>query len=327
MYQKPLAVYTDFDELDVTPGKALLEEHGWQVRLLGTTDADQIVAAAQDATALLVGYATIDADTIRQLPNLKIIALLSMGFDNVDVQAATDQGIWVTNVPGAATHEVATHALALALSITRGITTFNADVRGGQWSIVSSKLPKALHETRCGVLGFGKIGRAFANLASGIFSSVVAYDPFVETVTDDEAAAGISLAPLDTVLAQADVLSLHLPLNDATTGMLDAEALARLPESAVVVNVSRGELVDEQALLAALESGQLGGAGLDVLTEEPAGADHPLLSHPRVVVTPHIGFLSERTFEMYPLMQARNVLSWQTKNRPDHPLNDVESGH
>lgn len=197
MNDKPLAVYTDFDDLDVTPGRKLLEENGWRVHLAETTDADEIRAAAQDATALLVGYASINAETIRQLPKLKVISLLSMGFDNVDVEAATARGIWVTNVPGVATDEVAAHALTLALSLGRGITTFNADVRAGQWSLASSPLPKAVHEIRCGVLGFGKIGRAFARLASGVFSSVIAYDPYVETVTDEEAAAGISLAPLD----------------------------------------------------------------------------------------------------------------------------------
>ena len=323
MKASPIAVYTDYDELDITPGRQLLESHGWTVRVLGTRDSREILEGAQDADALMVGYARIDADLIRALPRLKIIALLSMGVDNVDVDAATDSRVWVANVPGVATREVAAHALALALNLCRQVSSFGSGVRQGQWSLLSSALPKGLHETRVGVLGYGKIGRAFGALAAAVFDKVLAYDPLVTELTDKERAAGIELAGVEEVLAQADVLSLHMPLTQDPRHFLDEAMLDLLPDQAVVVNVSRGELIDEDALLRSLRSGRVRGAALDVLSEEPAGPDHPLVRHPRVVVTPHIGFLSDRTFVEYPMIQARNVLAWSKTGRPETPVREL----
>lgn len=320
MSASPIAVYTDFDELDISPGRRLLESHGWTVRVLQTTDPQQILDGARDAEALMVGYAHIDAELIRALPQLKIIALLSMGFDNVDLDVATEAGVWVTNVPDAATREVAAHTLALALNLSRCVLPFSTDVRNGEWSLLSSPLPKDLHRTRVGVLGFGRIGRTFAQVAAGIFQKVVAYDPFVSELTTDEISAGIELANMEDVLRRADVLSLHMPLNENTHHLLNERTLALLPDQAVIINVSRGELVDEDALLDALESGRLSGAGLDVLSVEPPGGQHPLVRRRDVIITPHMGFLSERTFVEYPLTQARNVLAWKEHGRPEQPL-------
>lgn len=323
MSNRRIAVYTDFDELDISPGRALLEEHGWEVRILATTEPEQIIAGAQDAQALLVGYAAIDERVIASLPNLKILALLSIGFDNVDVGAATDRGIWVSNVPGEATHEVASHALALSLVLSRQVTRFDADVRDGRWGLLSSPTPKALHEHTVSVLGFGRIGRAFAHMAAGVFRSVLAYDPYVTELSDEDRGAGIELVTIDEALASANVLSLHMPLTTDTHQLLNEDTLSQLPRGAVVVNVSRGELIDETALARALDVGRVSAAGLDVLTQEPPSSQHPLVHRTDVILTPHIGFLSERTFVEYPLTQARNVTHWASHGRPAHPVNIV----
>lgn len=319
-----IAVYTDFDELDITPGRRLLEEKGWTVRVLETTDPAQIREASQDADALMVGYAQIDAATIAALPQLKVIALLSMGFDNVDLQAAERAGIWVANVPGAATQEVAEHALSLALAVSRRTHQFHDDARSGEWSLLSSPLPKVLRETSVGVLGFGRIGRTFAGLAAHLFGEVTAYDPFVTELTQEESAVGIRLTTMEEVLTGCDILSLHLPLNDETRHLLDDATLSRMRKGAIILNVSRGELIDEAALLRALESGQITGAGLDVLSQEPPSPTDPLLARPEVIVTPHVGFLSEHTFTEYPLVQARNVLAWSQRDQPLHPVNSPQ---
>lgn len=324
MKNGPIAVYTDLDELDITPGRRLLEENGWTVRVLGTSDPVRIAEGAQDADVLMVGYAQISAETIAALPKVKLIALLSMGFNNVDLKAAEQSGVWVSNVPGSATQEVAEHALALAIAVSRRTHQFHNDVRSGQWSLLSSPLPKVLRKTSVGLLGFGRIGRAFAGMAAHLFGEVTVYDPFVTELTVEEAAAGIQLASMEEVLTTSDVLSLHLPLNEDTRHLVNEAAISRMRKGAVIVNVSRGELIDESALLRALESGKISGAGLDVLTEEPPSADHPLITRPEVIVTPHTGFLSEHTATEYPLVQARNALAWAQDGRPASSVNSPQ---
>ncbi|WP_285114159.1 C-terminal binding protein [Leifsonia sp. fls2-241-R2A-40a] len=319
--ERPLVVYTDTDDIDPAPGIALLEAAGLRVLRLETRDADEIVAAAQEAEALMVGYARITADVIARLPRLRIISLLSMGYDNVDVESATEAGVWVANIVGAATDEVAAHALALALA-TRSVDRAARTTREGGWGLDAA--PKATTESTVGVLGLGRIGRRFAEFASPLFAEVLGTDPMLP---DDEAtraglaAAGIRRVELDELLASSDVLSLHVPLTDETAGFVDAAFLAALPAGAVLVNVSRGGLLDEEAVLASLDSGHLSGAGLDVLATEPAPADHPFRTHPRVVLTPHIAYLSSRTGRAYATSQAQNVVALFADGAPITPVN------
>ncbi|WP_158865813.1 C-terminal binding protein [Leifsonia sp. AG29] len=318
---RPLAVYTDTDDIDPAPGIELLEAAGFDVVRLETRDADDIVAAAEGAEALMVGYAAVDADLIRRLPSLRIISMLSMGYDNVDVEAATAAGVWVANLVGAATDEVAAHALGLALA-ARSIDRAARGTRDGGWGLPHA--PKATTESTVGVLGLGRIGRRFAGFAAPLFGEVIGTDPMLP---DDEqargglAAAGIRRVGLDELLAESDVLSLHLPLSDETAQLVDADFLAAMRPGSVLVNVSRGGLIDEEALLAALDSGHLSGAGLDVVAAEPPALDHPFRSHPHVVLTPHVAYLSSRTGRAYATGQARNVIALFTDGAPLTPVN------
>jgi D-3-phosphoglycerate dehydrogenase len=258
---------------------------------------------------------------IERLPRLRIIALLSMGVDNVDVDAATAAGIWVTNVLGAATDEVAAHALGLALA-ARSIDRAAQDTRAGGWRVHEPL--KATTECTLGVLGLGRIGRRFAEFASPMFGEVIGTDPMLPDDEDTRrmlADAGIRRVGLDELIAASDVLSLHVPLTDETAGMVDADLLAAMPDGAVLVNVSRGGLVDEDALLAALDSGHLTGAGLDVLSTEPAPPDHVFRRHPCVVLTPHVAYLSTRTGRTYATLQSQNVVALFADGRPQTPVN------
>lgn len=320
---KPLAVYTDTDDLSPAPGIELLEAAGFEVRHLETTDKRKIIAGAQGASALLVGYAEIDAEIIEALPSVEIYSLLSMGFNNIDVDAATRHGKWVSNVRGAATDEVAEHTIALALAVARGLRPFNALVEGGEWNITGAPAPKQLGALRFSVLGFGRIGRKVAELAQPIFGKVLVHDPFVPAEVVAENAHRFEFVSLDEAIAAADVLSLHMPLTPENHGLLNAERLASMPAGSIVVNASRGELVDEAALLASLNSGHTYGAGLDVLVNEPPTADDPLLGRPDVIVTPHTGFLSERTYVEYPVTQAKNVIAHAETGRPLTPVNEL----
>lgn len=320
---KPIAVYTDTDDLHPDPGIALLEDAGFEVRRLDTTDKQRIIAEAQGATALLVGFAEIDAEIIDALPDVQVYALLSMGFNNVDVAHATARGKWVTNVQGAASNEVANHALALAMAVARGLKPFGALVESGVWGITGAPAPKELGGMTASVLGFGRIGRRFAELVSGVVGRVLVHDPFVPDAVKADFADRFEFVSLDEALSRADLLSMHMPLTDENRGLLDAARLASMPAGSIVINAGRGELIDEDALAASLASGHTYGAGLDVLIDEPPAADHPLLGLPNVIVTPHTGFLSERTFVEYPELQAKNVIACIRDGRPLTPVNEV----
>jgi D-3-phosphoglycerate dehydrogenase len=319
--ERPLALYLDTDDIDPTPGIEMLEDAGFRVERVATHDPDEIVAAAAEAEALLIGYDPITADMIERMPRLRIIAMLSMGVDGVDVQAATDAGVWVSNILGAATDEVAAHALGLVLA-ARSIDRAARATRSGEWRVEDA--PRATTECTVGVLGLGRIGRRFAEFAAPLFGEVLGTDPMLpddDDTRDMLRRAGIRRVELAELIASSDVLSLHVPLTDETAGMVDAEFLAAMPAGAVLVNVSRGGLIDEAALLAALESGHLSGAGLDVLATEPAPADHPFRTHPHVVLTPHMAYLSSRTGREYATRQAQNVVSLFTDGVPATPVN------
>lgn len=321
---RPIAVYTDVDDTDPSAGIRLLEEHGFEVRVLGTRDPAEIIAGAQGAVALLPGYAAVTREIVEALPSLRIVSLMSMGFDYVDVEAASERGVWVTNVPGAATEEVATHALAILLSSVRQLPFYTASANPADWNDRAPAAPPRLSEATLGVIGLGKIGRELVRLAAPLFGSVVGYDPMLPDTPEVRAeldALGVRRAGLEEVRASSDVLSLHLPLTPQTERMVDADFLAAMPSGSVLVNVSRGGLIDPDAVAAALDSGRLSGAALDVLDQEPPEPGHPLLGRDDVVLTPHIAYFSARTEIEYVRIQAQNAVSLLEAGAPDSPVN------
>ena len=324
---RPLAVYTDVEDTDPAPGIALLEAHGFEVRVLGTRDPQLIVDGARDAVALLPGYASVTREMLEAMPTLEVIALMSMGFDYVDLDAATENGVWVTNVPGAATEEVATHALAIMLHSLRQLRFYLGSANPDDWNERAPKAPPRLSEKTLGVIGLGRIGREFARQAGPLFGRVLGYDPLMPDTAEVRAdldALGVQRGSLDDVRASSDVLSLHLPLTPETEHMVDAEFLAGMPQGALLVNVSRGALIDDDALAASLDAGHLGGAALDVLATEPPSPGHPLVGRDDVVLTPHIAYFSERTEIEYVRIQAQNTVTLQESGAPDSPVNRPE---
>lgn len=307
---RPIAVYTDIVDTDPQPGIELLEDAGFEVRVAGSADPDVIAELAEHADALLIGYSRIDRDLIARLSNLKIIATQSVGFDMVDAEVAAERGIWLTNVPAAATEEVATHAFAMAMAMLRGLPFLDRAVRAGAWDGTSERLRRP-SEVTVGVLGLGRIGRTFAGLVHPVVGRVVGYDPF------QDGPEGIDQLGLDEVLEVSDVVSLHMPLTEQTHQMLDGRRLALMPQGAFVINVSRGGLIDHDALLEMLDSGRLGGAGLDVLPQEPPKQGDRIVSHPRILLSPHAAYLSAATERDYVLHQARNVAHWYANGKPD----------
>lgn len=326
MATRPIAVYTDTDDTDVSLGVNELEQAGFDVRLLDTRDADEIIAGSQDAQALLVGYAEIPRKVIEALPNLKVVALMSMGFNNVDLDAATEHGVWVTNVPGAATEEVATHALTATLFHLRQMRFYLASAQPETWNDRAPKSPPRLSELTLGIVGLGKIGRKLAEISKPIFGAIYGYDPFLPDTAETRAMLkeiGVTRVDLNEVRDRANVLSLNLPLTEETDKMVNTEFISHMPEGAVLLNMSRGHLIDPIAVRDALESGQLDGAVLDVLEEEPPRADHPLLGRDDVVLTPHIAYFSARTEEDYVRIQASNVIEAHETGKPSAPVNQL----
>ncbi|MGE4652618.1 MAG: phosphoglycerate dehydrogenase [Myxococcota bacterium] len=251
-----------------------------------------LLAAIGDIDALVIRSGTkVTADVIEAAPKLSAVGRAGIGVDNVDVAAATQRGIVVMNTPGGNTVTTAEHALALLVSLARHIPQATASMKSGRWE-KKQFVGVELYNRTLGVLGLGNIGRIVADRARGLGMKVVAFDPFLS----DEAASklDVELLPLDALLERADAISVHVPRTKDTAGLLGREAFAKVKPGVLLVNAARGGIVDESALLEALDSGAVGGAGLDVFEEEPVPSDHPLVAHERVVCTPHLGASTEQ---------------------------------
>jgi glycerate dehydrogenase len=253
-----------------------------------STPAD-VVPRASGAELVLTNKTRLGESQLASLPALQYVGVLATGYDVVDVAAAAARGVVVTNVPAYGTESVAQATFALLLELCNHVGLHAEAARSGRWSASGdfSYRERPLRELAgaCfGVVGYGRIGRAVARIARGFSMQVIA------TPGRGAADAGVEVVPLDELFARADVVSLHCPLTPATARMIDAPRLARMKREALLLNTARGGLVDEQALHGALCRGELGGAGLDVLAVEPPAADHPLLSAPRCIVTPHVAW-------------------------------------
>lgn len=276
------------------------------------SEADGIVASAK------VVY---DGALMDQAPALKVIARTGVGYDNISVPDATARGICVCYTPDAPTISTAEHAVALMLAAAKQLKRYNrAMIEQPTADHISSYYGLELYGRRLGLVGLGRIGARVARVAQALGMSVTAYDPFVTPARAAE--LGVGLAPtLEALLSEADVVSLHVPASPETRHMINAERLAQMKPGAYLINAARGALVDEAALLNALESGRLSGAGLDVFDCEPPPADHPLLSRDDVIATPHLAGPSpagrQRMWEGA-ISQALQVLR---NERPVHLLN------
>lgn len=246
----------------------------------------------RDCDAMLVVYASVGAEVIEALTRCKVIVRAGIGFNNVDIEAATRAGIMVANVPDYCLDEVADHTMALFLSVARKTCFLNKSVEQGRWDAISAKPIPRLRGKTFGLIGCGAIGLEVAKRVSSFGMNVVGYDPFAP----DEVFSRNDIDRIDSLdhfLASVDVVSLHVPLNGETQHIIDKESLRKMKDSSIVINSSRGGLIDECALYDAIKSGSIAGAGIDVLEKEPPEGMPPLAELDRVVMTPHAAFLSE----------------------------------
>ncbi|MCM1067349.1 MAG: D-2-hydroxyacid dehydrogenase [Muribaculaceae bacterium] len=267
------------------------------------TDAADIVARAAGADAILTNKVPISADTIAALPDLRYIGVLATGYNIVDVEAARRAGVVVTNIPSYSTMSVAQHVFALLFAITSRVESYAAANAAGRWSSqadFSYRLGEwsELAGKTFGIVGLGNIGGAVARIALALGMKVAV----ATSKSQSELPEGYTKMEIDELFAASDVLSLHCPLTPGTRGLADSRRLALMKPSAILINTSRGPVVDEQALAEALNSGRLHAAGLDVMCNEPPAADNPLLSARNCFITPHIAWAStearERLFDI-----------------------------
>lgn len=258
---------------------------GWQSRV---RQQEELPVGIGIVGVLVGPNHDLSAAAMDALPDLRVVVATSMGWDHIDVTAASTRGIAVRGVEPYCVDEVADHTIALVLSLFRGVTGLDRSVRAGAWESVGTGRP--LRGAVLGVMGYGRIGAAVAARAQGLGMSVLAYDPIV---SDGGPGSGVAfVASLEDLVSSSDVVSLHVPLSETTRGIIDDAVLSKFRPGAFLVNVSRGEVVDQEALGVALSSGALAGAALDVLMREPPPPGDPVLDFPHTILTPHSAWFS-----------------------------------
>ncbi len=261
-------------------------------------DRAGLLARVAAADALIVrNRSRVDRELLAAAPRLRAVGRLGVGLDNIDTAACKAAGIAVFPATGANSLPVAEYVVATAMVLLRGAYLSSAEVAAGQWPRARISQGRETAGKTLGLVGFGGIGQMTARLAHGLGMRVLAHDPALAPDASAWSDSGVGRRELDALLAEADVVSLHVPLVDSTRGLIDAARLARMKPEAVLINTARGGVVDEAALAAALQAGRLGGAALDVFESEPLRADSPLAGAPNLILTPHIGGVTRESNE------------------------------
>jgi D-3-phosphoglycerate dehydrogenase len=310
---------TDYAWPNLDIERSILDEVGAEIVVAPTGSAEEIIALAADVNAILACWKQVPTAALDAAPRCCIVSRYGIGLDNIPVDHATQLGIVVTNVPDFCLDEVAEHTLALIMACGRRIVPHVAATRQGIWNQqLAPGMPRLRGQT-LGLVGYGNIAQAVAQRARALGMEIIAYTP--RLAPDALAPWGRATNDLNELLAVADYVSLHLPLTPATRGLIDADALRRMKPTAYLINTSRGAIVDENALLAALDQGQIAGAALDVMSSEPPAPDHPLLRHERVIATPHVAFYSEAAIVDLATKAARHVAQALRGEVPDRVVN------
>jgi D-3-phosphoglycerate dehydrogenase / 2-oxoglutarate reductase len=315
---RPLIAVTDSPFPSLDPAKAALARIDPDLRVANSASAEDILAVGRDADAILVTYAKLPGDLLRQLRRCKAIGRFGLGVDNIDIATATELGITVTYVPDYCMQEVSDHAMALLLALARKVPQSNALVQAGRWDMPAVVPIHRLAGRVLGLVGFGNIPRALAPKAKAFGLRVVAHDPNVSQHA--LAAVGVESISFDRLLEISDFVSIHAPLLPVTRGLFNAEVFGKMKQGACLINTARGPLVDEDALLAALDSGRLAGAALDVVAVEPLPKESRLIGRDNVVLTPHTGFYSVEALNELQTKCAADVARVLSGEPPVYPV-------
>lgn len=287
--------------------RAIFAEIGAELTVLESPTPEGIREGARDADALLNTYAAIDAETLGDLKSCKIIARYGIGVDNIDLVAARERGVIVTNVPDYCVDEVADHTMTLLLAVVRKVVDGHSHTIGGGWGIDTLRPIRRLRGQTIGLIGLGSIAREVARRAASFGLAVQSFDPFIDDAIFRSEKVE-RCGDLKSLLMSSDIVSVHVPLVEATRGLLGSESIKLMPRGSIVLNTSRGPIVDVDAVVTALKSGHLGGAGVDVFPIEPPDAS-TLRGTPNLVATPHAAFYSEEAISESQSKAARSIVA------------------
>jgi D-3-phosphoglycerate dehydrogenase len=295
-------VITDCDHGSIDEEKEEFSQVGAELILAQVQREKDLIGCCKDADGLLNQYALLTRKVLESLPKCKVISRYGVGVDSVDLKAATDLGIIVANVPNYCIDEVASHTVAMILTLARKTAFFDRKVKSNQWDFRQGAPIYRIQGKTLGLIGCGKIGLEVARRTSAFGVKVMTFDPYLERAPE-----GIELKDFDTVLKESDFISIHCPLNDSTRHLIGEKEFKKMEKEPLLINTSRGPIVDEKALIQALEEGLLSGAGLDVLEKEPPDSQSPLLTMGNVVLSPHVGFYSLESISELKRRTAKNV--------------------
>lgn len=314
----PKILYADNDYADIELERALFAPAGIDIVIAQCKTEEDVIAHAAGCRAILLQYAPITGRVVAALPDLGLVSRIGAGVDTIDTQACERAGVWVTNSPDYGVGEVATHALALALASIRNIVAYHRDIGDGNWHYLSSGTLARPSQMTLGIVGLGRIGKRMAHISRNVFKRVVAYDPYL--IDGDFPAYVERAAALADLAREADIVSVHTPLTAETREMIDAKFFGALKRGAYFVNTARGAIVKMDDLTGAIDAGLLAGAALDVLPQEPIARDSSLLTHPRVILTPHAAFYSVESERELRRKAAQNIISWFATGKPEYVM-------
>jgi D-3-phosphoglycerate dehydrogenase / 2-oxoglutarate reductase len=307
------------DDMSPRAAEVLAASKDVAVDVRAGISAEELASVIGDYHAIVVRSRTkVTAALIEAAAKLRLIGRAGIGVDNIDVAAASRRGVVVENAPSGNSVTTAEHALCLLAALARHIPQADASMKAGKWEKKKFQGTELMGKT-LGVLGLGNIGRILAHRAQGLMMNVIAYDPFIGQEAAEQ--LGVELVSLDELYSRADALSCHTPLTSETRGLLGDEAFAKMKPGVLIVNASRGGVVDEAALLRALDGGKVGGAALDVFEEEPPRSDSGLVKHPNVVCTPHLGASTEEAQEKVAVEIAEQVVAFAERGEIRNALN------
>ncbi len=321
MQKRVVITYAKFGNVSVE--EEILRNEGFEVFAPGELVSTESWTLARSADALMVGIDNVPAELIETLDKCKIICRVGTGVDAIDIPAATEKGIWVTNVPDYSIDEVSAHAISLVLAQARHLFPHRQQGRNGVWRYRGETPIRRLSNQTLGIIGLGRIGKASARKGRGLGMRVIASDPYLPLA--DFESVGAESVSFEDVMRDSDFVTLHVPLTDETRRMIDARALAMMKPTSFLVNTARGEVVDVPALVQAVQAEQLAGAALDVLPQEPPDLDDPVLHEERIIVTPHIAWASAEAAIDVRVRGSEDVVRTLQGSSPRYAINRLEN--
>ncbi|WP_332646109.1 C-terminal binding protein [Lysinibacillus sp. 54212] len=309
----------DYEWEDIELEKKMFAEANIECIVLQSKEKEKIIEAAKSSDALLVLYGNIDREILEGAPNLQLVSRYGIGVNMIDVDAATEIGVQVANVNDYCVDEVSDHALAGILAGARRLFEYNFHTMDGGWDFKSVKRPLRASKAVVGLLGYGKIPKRLAEKLVAIGYQVIAYDPFVEA--EQMRGDGVIKATVEEIMQQSDFISVHVPLIQSTRHLLGRAEFELAGKKPYIINTARGPIIDEQAMIAALKTGQLAGAFLDVTEEEPLPVQHPLRNLPNVVLSPHAAWYSEDAYREIREKAVMNIIEKARGQIPTYALN------